>query len=242
MNKSQYLADKNVKEFVNWLSLELKNKSLLHHYVMPGERRVTFTGLEDALEQYDWPFNFQEPGTNVIRNGNSFTQNDAALTDLKAGLDASLALAPVSGRDAQTRDWAISVMGWGGVRNGNVSWLDANVNGLANEIDAACTLLESGNDDKSILRGTIRRFNAGMTKVYSLLVDDFIIYDSRVAAALTWLVVRWCLDQKTKQTSVPDMLCFPCMRPKEGDNPAIRKVRNPNCAGFLFPCECGHLI
>lgn len=60
--------------------------------------------------------------------------------------------------------------------------------GLANEIDSVKTIL-SGNDDNSALK--VRRFNAGMSKVYSLIVADFIIYDSRVAAALAWFVARW---------------------------------------------------
>lgn len=43
-----------------------------------------------------------------------------------------------------------------------------------------------------ILQRTGLRFNAGMTKVYSLLADSLIIYDSRVAAALGWIVVKYC--------------------------------------------------
>jgi hypothetical protein len=104
---------------------------------------------------------------------------------------------------------------------------------LATEIAAARKTLAAGNDDRVLLGSTIRRFNAGMTKIYALLVPEFVIYDSRVAAALAWLVTRWCIE--TKLTLVPDLLRFPCMRPKEGDNPAIRKVRNPSCGQFRFP-------
>lgn len=233
MTKTSFFADNNVKDFVNWLALKLNDTSLLHHYKMPSGKHVNFSGLEDALSKYDWPYRFLNPSTKVTHSGNTYPQNDAALAVLRTGLLTSLALAPASGRDQQTRDWAIAVMEWGGVRNGNVAWLQTNVHGLADEINAAQNILVNGDDDKSILRGTIRRFNAGMTKVYSLLVNDFIIYDSRVAAALAWLVVRWCIE--SGRTSVPDMLRFPCLRPKEGDNPSVRKLRNPRCDGFHFP-------
>ena len=49
-------------------------------------------------------------------------------------------------------------------------------------------------DEASDARHFIRlnRFNAGITKVYSMVLENFIIYDSRVAAALGWLVAQFC--------------------------------------------------
>ena len=66
-----------------------------------------------------------------------------------------------------------------------------------------------------------------MSKIYSLLVDDFIIYDSRVAAALAWLVVVWC--RSTKRKSVPKNLAFHRVPDKTA------QVRNPSGGGFQFP-------
>ena len=78
-----------------------------------------------------------------------------------------------------------------------------------------------------------------MTKVYSLLVPNFIIYDSRVAAALAWLVTKWC--KHVSKRSVPDLLAFPCMPAKDGDNPRIRKSRNPSCGDWFFPRMNGNV-
>jgi hypothetical protein len=78
------------------------------------------------------------------------------------------------------------------------------------------------------------RSNAGLTKVYSLALDDFIIYDSRVAAALAWLVTRWARETGSH---IPDHLKFVCMRAKEipskiqGVGPT--KIRTPDSR--LFP-------
>ena len=94
--------------------------------------------------------------------------------------------------------WIKAVLFWGGVytrhRNGggNAGWLDDRVQAedLAVNLRAALAALT----DASVYfdRGpTDLRSNAGLTKVYSLVLDDFIIYDSRVAAALAWLVTVW---------------------------------------------------
>lgn len=233
MLKANYLGNKDVGNFVDWLAKQLNNKSLTHKYVMPANKQVHFAGLEDALQQYDWSFSFKDPSVGSFVSGNTYRHSDAALAALSAGLSSSFEAATPTAQDQQIRDWAIAVMEWGGVRNGNVTWLQTNVTGLATEIAAARGTLAAGNDDRVLLGRTIRRFNAGMTKIYALLVPEFIIYDSRVAAALAWLITRWCID--TKRTPVPDVLRFPCMRPKEGDNPAIKKVRNPSCGEFRFP-------
>ena len=236
MNKQQFLADLDVNSFVDWLAQKLSNKKLSHHYGMPSGKNITFNGLEDALTLYEWPFSYVEPPAHItVRSGRTYSDSAKALTGLCAGLVGETAVR----NDSGVRDWAIAVLGWGGVRNGNVTWLNSNVIGLAAEISAATVLLQNGDDDKLVL-GTIRRFNAGMTKVYSLLVDNFIIYDSRVAAALAWLVVRWCQD--TKRLNVPLMARFPCMRPKEGDNPTIRKSRNPSSGNYSFPWMNNHRI
>lgn len=229
MNKKQFLDDSSVKSFIDWLAVQLNNKNLSHHYNLPNGERIKFNGLEDALAQYNWPFSYLEPSNHaLVHRGNTYVHSEVALTALSVGL----AEAVENLNDAGVRDWAIAVMSWGGVRNGNVKWLEKNVNGLATELFAASLILKEGNDDENTLL-PIRRFNAGMTKVYSLLVPNFIIYDSRVAAALAWLVVRWCIDKK--QSLVPATLGFPCMEPKESKSSLIRKLRNPSFDNFSFP-------
>jgi hypothetical protein len=69
-----------------------------------------------------------------------------------------------------------------------------------------------------------------MTKVYSLLIDDFIIYDSRVAAALAWLARRWwTVDLAQPAQTLPELLKFACL-PRNG---TMAPYSNPDAA--LFP-------
>lgn len=232
MKRPQYLAQSDVREFSAWFAAALTNRNIRHQYSLPGSTRVVFEGLEDALRKYDWPFRLTPPGGAAIR-GSTYKNNANALDGLKSGLSTSIK----ARNDAGVRDWCIAVMEWGGVRNGNVKWLQANTSGLTVHVTTAKNALGSGSDDKVALRKSVTRFNAGMTKVYSLLVDDFVIYDSRVAAALSWFVAKWCHEEGKE--GVPASLQFLCMRPKEGDNPAVRKSRNPSCGKFQFPWMSG---
>jgi len=124
------------------------------------------------------------------------------------------------------------VMQWGGVVNGNVDWLKKNTTGLHALLENVSALLREDDDNPKRLPANLR-FNAGMTKVYSLKLDNFIIYDSRVAAALCWFITHWAIERKAAQ--IPEPLRFPCMPAKEGDDPEIRKVRNPSSERWQFP-------
>lgn len=236
MLKDNYLKHPDVMDFIDWLSSEIQLNQLTHCYTLPNNTRLTFQGLADAFNQYKWRFKFTDP-TGLIHKGETFIDSSNSLSTLASGLQANLSPNPIN--DREICKWACAVMEWGGVTNGNVHWLRTNVTGLAGEIGAVKTILSGNDEDLAVLK-PIRRFNAGMTKVYSLIVPDFIIYDSRVAAALAWLVSEWC--KQTGRASVPQGLAFPCMPPKEGDNPRIRKSRNPSSITLKFPSMNGNVI
>lgn len=77
------------------------------------------------------------------------------------------------------------------------------------------------------------RSNAGLTKVYSLVLDDFIIYDSRVAAALAWLVMIWGREVG----GVPDReVCLHAGKKKQfkGKTSKPMKLRSPGTEDFPY--------
>ena len=69
--------------------------------------------------------------------------------------------------------------------------------------------------------------NAGFSKIYSLLVDGFPIYDSRVACRIASCVRLFC--EETGRTAVPASLAFG-IPPSQG-----RVQRNPSCGLLVFP-------
>ena len=88
------------------------------------------------------------------------------------------------------------------------------------------SLLEPAEADLNRLSG-VRLMNAGLSKIYSLLLDDFPIYDSRVACALASLVCLWC--EESERTEVPKLLRLR-LPPSRGT-----KSRNPSRGSHVFP-------
>ena len=203
-----------VTQFTLWLSGRLESSDLRHGF-LDRERgiEVSFSGLGDALAQYEWKrCNYQD------------TQETLREFELR------LRTALERNDDLNLRCAAIDVLRWGGVSGGNKGWI-TKAPSLTEILRSGCTLL-SGNDDSKA--GSIGRFTAGMSKIYSLLVPEFVIYDSRVAAALAWLVRTWC--EQTARASVPDALAFRWLSWKESQTSARTKVRNASSGNYLFPC------
>jgi len=98
-------------------------------------------------------------------------------------------------------------MRWGEVAPRNEAWLRANEDGLAKCLARIAAALARDNDRADFGPGL--RYNAGMTKVYSLLLDHFVIYDSRVAGALAWFAAAWATEHGSRR--IPGSLRFPCM-------------------------------
>ena len=73
----------------------------------------------------------------------------------------------------------------------------------------------------------VGRMNSGFSKIYSLLVDGFPIYDSRVACALASLVRLFC--EETGRSETPAHLAFG-IPPSRG-----RQSRNPSSGCLTFP-------
>jgi hypothetical protein len=77
---------------------------------------------------------------------------------------------------------AIVMLAWGGVLNKNQERLAEMGDGICDYFSRAREILNLSETRLSNHEGII--INAGFTKLYSLILDDFIMYDSRVGAAL----------------------------------------------------------
>ena len=227
MKKHDYLEEPEVAAFVEWMRGKLRADSARGHgYARPRKQPLWFRNLADAFALYAWRFNFLRLDGQRC-SGMSFVESKAVLDGLQGRLRAALD----AGDDALVRDAAVEVVRWGGVAPHNEEWLRANKNGLAALIGRVRAAI--GKQDDAADFGPHLRFNAGMTKVYSLLVDHFVIYDSRVAAALAWFVAAW--ETETGRGAVPGLLQFACMDAKEAPQAVRRKLRNPRTDTMHFP-------
>ncbi len=228
MKKNTYLKNMDVVQFIEWLSANLDNGTLAHSYVNRRSGSWRCASLYDAYLQYHWP-HAALPRLS-LSGGVSFTHNAHTLGVLQRQLQH--ALTPQL-NDPAACVAAIDVMTWGGVRAGNVRWLHSNQAELANLLSKTRDALNANDTDHSDLNDSGLRFNAGMTKVYSLLSDSLIIYDSRVAAALGWTVTKYCQDKGMSQ--VPAELSFAWAPAKTAPGHPDPKRRNPSVGTLKFP-------
>lgn len=126
----------------------------------------------------------------------------------------------------------IGVLRWGGVLPRNRERLMALGEEAPAVFQAAVRQLDPRTADLARI-DDIRLMNAGFTKLYSLLIDDFPIYDGRVGAALGYLI-RLHLEERDVQ-SVPIVLRFPWGVAKGYQRGSARKNRNPSLGGLVFP-------
>ena len=227
MTKDEYFeSDPLIGEFVEWMGRRLDDDTFEHNYVNRKTGQAwTCESLYDAHAKYNWSHP-AIPRLGVAA-GSSFASNSRALECLKQDLDRALQPVP---SDQKALVAAIDVMNWGGVRAGNVSWLNANERGLAALLIANRNALNAG-------AATVERFNAGMTKVYSLICKDFIIYDSRVGAALGWAVAKFCEMREALHgpVAIPAGLSFPWAPAKEAKGQLRPKRRYPGVGHLTFP-------
>jgi hypothetical protein len=219
VKKSVYLALPVVQQFVGWLSKNLGSEAFAHHYINRRSGPWQCESLYDAYVKYQWRH----------RAGNTFAHNATTLTTLSNSLHAAL-LPPINDADACAA--ATEVMIWGGVVPGNVRWLNANRR-LASDLVAVQAAVNRQDTANPILTDPNLRFNAGMTKIYSLICEGLIIYDSRVAATLGWTVTKFC--QSLNVVSVPTELRFPWASAKTTPNHPSPKCRNPSSDSLDFP-------
>jgi hypothetical protein len=220
MKHDEYIGADYVSSFANWFPRRIADCSLRHGYLVRGTgRRVVYNGLCGALSAYRW-------------NGESYEENAATLNELRSRLANAMEIEDQGARDSSVRELSVKVLEWGGVVARNRRWLVQNETGLAKRLAEVCTILGAGDDDLAGLPKNTR-FNSGMTKIYSLLLPGFVIYDSRVAAALGWFVGEWC--QELKRAALPEHLAFPWMPAKEAARCNVPKNRNPSRGPYLFP-------
>ncbi|WP_205169056.1 hypothetical protein [Burkholderia sp. LMG 13014] len=227
MKQADYITGK-VGEFVTWMSERLDGDTFKHAYI--SRRTMTRWACEnlfDAYARYLWPYG--DLSGYGIPPGNSFDSNVHALETLQKELEAGLAV----GDNERVHRAATGVMIWGGVTNGNRKWLNDNRNALCHIISRTRDGLNAGDTENPLFAEAHFRFTSGMSKVYSLVCDDFVIYDSRVAAALGRAIVQFCLEHGL--TEVPEGLNFawaPARHAPDAQNPA---ERYPGQARLTFP-------
>ena len=228
LNRSQYLADPSVREFLEWVSPRLsQDGTFVHQYAPARGAPWGCRSLFDAYQRYEWPFSVTFPGEAVTK-GRTLDENTVVLERLAKLLRSSLAVAD----DEAFYEGAVTTLRWGGVFPRNGTRLLQLGDQIVGEFAAASSQLEPTRADTERI-DDVHLMNAGFTKIYSLLLDDFPIYDGRVGAALGYLVRMYC--EEGALATPPGALRFAWGVAKGSAPGTAKKNRNPSSGTIRFP-------
>jgi len=228
MNKTDFVANMDVIRFGHWLREGLETKRTGHRWINRRSREAwTCQSLRSAALLYNWRFQIKLPGADSAITGHTLAENGIVLNRLSAGLRQAVTRLD----DHQTLEWSLAVLSWGGVTNRNDEWLQDNQVGLAAYLAHNAELLDDPLCNTDNVKN-LGRYNAGMTKIYALLLDAHIMYDSRVAAALALMVRRYC--EACDLSEVPEPLRFALPPGRTEAN-----QRGPNIGPYYFPLVRG---
>ncbi|HEY5477866.1 MAG TPA: hypothetical protein VIK11_14280 [Tepidiformaceae bacterium] len=214
MDLAEYLSSPDVRSFIEWVAPRLCTDGAFTHRYRKQLSEWSCTSIFDAYRRYDWHGDFES---------NQHTL-EALSTRLRTALDVGDSTAFIAaGSD---------VLRWGGVIARNGTTLAALGEGAISVFRGAMDQLAPRYADTDQIEN-VRLMNAGFTKLYALLLDDFPIYDGRVGAAIGYLVRLYL--QKAGATTVPKELRFPWGVAKGSARGETRKNRNPSSGSLVFP-------
>ena len=206
MLKEQFLNDKCVSGFIRWFRDKLPDFPY-SYYNYKKKKEWNCTSFYDARDKYEW-------------NGHNWDDNKIELERLSKQLKES-----IENKDNKAcQEACLAILKWGGGLRKNKEKIAAFDN-LPQYLEEAKQILTKDSLGDIVPEKII--MNSGFSKIYSLYIDDFAIYDSRVGAALCYLVKRYCKEQGLN--SVPAFLKF-----AYGNSMNLKVNRNPNDDTYQF--------
>lgn len=232
--KDNYLIGKQVKAFTIWLDscLDVSGKFNHSYYLLKTKQNWQCSNLFEAFENYCWSYNVMCEVQGKQVSGSGFRETFDYL-NLLAGSFRSA----VKENDTElARKSALAMLTWGGVKNKNgqrILDMGEGVCDYFRQVQKSLNMqtCHLGNFENIFM-------NSGFTKLYFLLVDDFIMYDGRVGAALGLLGRMYAKEAGLEE--VPPEIEFSygsgktsAERQKNGDrrNPSTEKYKLPSFNG-----------
>ena len=222
MKRDAYLADTEVRSFLRWARPFVTGERAVNHQWHSRLGAFRCGSLFEAYRAFEWPFRAQLPGESSQFHGRSRDENFALLDRLSSLLRQAVD----EGNAEAFVTAAIAVVEWGGagVRQNRIRLEKLGASALT-VVRADAARLDPARADLSRL-AEVDYLNSGFSKIHALLIDDFPIYDSRVACAFASMVRRYC--EESGRDTVPQQLAF-SIPPSQG-----RIVRNPSCGELRF--------
>jgi hypothetical protein len=179
---SDLISDKEFKTIVHFISKKWSSHFDNSTSIAIDDRNIEIHSFKKALQNYHWPYKIKESLPNGYDYCGSSFQSSSAILELASEKLKS---------KKDFKNGAAIVLEWGGVISKNLERIQELTFSEFNlEIENARLNWEGfcNNEIEPGLRKIDFHINSGFSKIYSLLLNDFIIYDSRTAAALTAII------------------------------------------------------
>jgi hypothetical protein len=168
--------------------------------------------IYNAYENYTWS-----------NKGESFNESHKELSSIKKKLLNSLK----NNNEPEAKEACIDILKWGGLENHNDIYIKNN-HDIICELNYIKTKINPSNYDTDRKNIIDIKINSGFSKIYSILMDNYIIYDSRVSVAICFFIRKYCEEKCLKK--IPLELKFAFYKGRaEGED------RNPNKDDYIFP-------
>jgi len=198
LSRAEYLNSNHVQQFSGWLAARLDQPGSFKHsyFLESADAKWNCNSLYDAYQKYWWPFKLE---CRVLGRQVSGSEGLSSSLDYLTELANAFRPAVENGDVETTVNCALSALDWGGVLGKN----RARVIAMGRDICGTLAYISKKLNMESVRLGENQdiHINSGFTKIYSLLVDDFVMYDGRVGAALGLLGRLFC--QETGLDRIP---------------------------------------
>ena len=220
-----------MREFISWIEPKLDAPGSFYHSYFDKRQNRTWScdSLYTAFQKYDWSFAMQDAQSHLTTRLRSFEETHSFLMNLSTNLKLSI----LENDNAACRENCLNVLKWGGVLAHNQNRIKTFDDGICSYLLVVGQRLSCDMDLHDYYNeGLI--MNSGFTKIYSLCLDHFIMYDGRVGAALGLLVRRFC--ENRSMPAVPGTLRFAWGKGKEASYArGAQSRRNPSSGTWEFP-------
>jgi hypothetical protein len=181
MNHYQLIEDYEFRAIIDFIAKTWNGRFDRSIKLEIGRNIVEVDSLKGVLLNYHWPYRINAP----LQTGYDYCGNS---------YQASAKILKFASNKLHSNEYlkgAAIVLEWGGVVNKNLKRIENwNYPEFKNEVRKAQqnwdgflnNQIELGVDNIDF------HINSGFSKIYSLMLKDFIIYDSRTAAALTAII------------------------------------------------------
>ena len=224
MKQDAYLQDADVARFLEWVEPLVAGHKSIHICWKSRGHRFECTTLEQAYLRYNW--------RGKVERDNGSTETIATFEETARAFDEwRQTMGAVMGRDGSNPDdhelfirTAKRIRRWGGIRkHGDLDKLGSRAFAVLSE---NARRLDPGSGDTDDLR-SFRHMGSGYSKIYAMMIPSLPIYDSRVAGALTSLILIH--RRRCELPGVPETLQLGVPQ-SQG-----KQRRNPSAGPYAFP-------